>query len=70
MVHNMSGTSTPRPSAGSVVTLGETMALLTAPSGRQLRSGACLPVGIGGAESNVAIGLARLGVPSTWQPGR
>ncbi len=52
--------------SGSVVTLGETMALLTAPSGRQLRSGACLPVGIGGAESNVAIGLARLGIPSTW----
>lgn len=51
---------------GSVVTIGETMALLTAPSGRQLRSGACLPVGIGGAESNVAIGLARLGVPVTW----
>jgi len=42
------------------------MALLTAPSGRQLRSGACLPVGIGGAESNVAIGLARLGVQATW----
>ena len=48
------------------MTVGETMALLTAPSGRQLRSGTCLPVGIGGAESNVAIGLARLGVPSTW----
>lgn len=56
----------PRRSPGSVVTLGETMALLTAPSGRQLRSGASLPVGIGGAESNVAIGLARLGVPCTW----
>ena len=25
-----------------------------------------LPVGIGGAESNVAIGLARLGVDCTW----
>ena len=56
---------------GSVVTLGETMALLTAPSGRHLRSGTCLPVGIGGAESNVAIGLARLGVPVDLdQPGR
>ena len=42
------------------------MALPTAPGGRQLRSGACLPVGIGGAESNVAIGLARLGVQATW----
>lgn len=50
---------------GSVVTIGETMALLTAPS-KGLHSGSQLPVGIGGAESNVAIGLARLGVPSTW----
>ncbi|SDO34285.1 2-dehydro-3-deoxygluconokinase [Nakamurella panacisegetis] len=51
---------------GSVVTLGETMALLTTPTGGRLRSGAGVPVGIGGAESNVAIGLARLGVRSTW----
>src|SRR6478609_8542863 len=51
---------------GAVVTIGETMALLDAPSGRGLRTGSCLPIGIGGAESNVAIGLARLGVPSTW----
>ena len=49
----------------SVVTIGETMALLTAPN-KGLQSGSCLPIGIGGAESNVAIGLARLGVPSTW----
>src|SRR6478752_6967275 len=64
---HMTGTfSTPKPTPASVVTIGETMALLTAPSGRQLRSGSCLPVGIGGAESNVAIGLARLGVPATW----
>ena len=49
-----------------VVTLGETMALLTAPSGRHLRGGTQLPIGIGGAESNVAIGLARLDVPVTW----
>jgi 2-dehydro-3-deoxygluconokinase len=51
---------------GRVVTLGETMALLTAPSGRHLRGGSQLPIGIGGAESNVAIGLARLNVPVTW----
>ncbi|WP_111767000.1 sugar kinase [Nakamurella deserti] len=50
----------------AVVTLGETMALLTAPSGRHLRGGTQLPIGIGGAESNVAIGLARLDVPVTW----
>src|SRR6478736_1776831 len=58
--------SHPKPPPVSVVTFGETMALLTAPIGRELRGGSCLPVGIGGAESNVAIGLARLGVASTW----
>ncbi|WP_433502342.1 sugar kinase [Pseudonocardia halophobica] len=47
-----------------VVTLGETMALLS-PRGR-LVAGSALTVGIGGAESNVAIGLARLGVDATW----
>ena len=52
------------PAPRAVVTLGETMALITAPSGRHLRGGTTLPVGIGGAESNVAIGLARLDVPS------
>jgi 2-dehydro-3-deoxygluconokinase len=52
--------------AGGVVTIGETMALLTVPSGRQLRGGVAAPVGFGGAESNVAIGLARLDVPVTW----
>ena len=51
---------------GSVCTIGETMALLTVPSGRHLRGGSTVPVGIGGAESNLAIGLARLNVPVTW----
>lgn len=55
-----------QPNRSGVVTLGETMALLTSPSGRHLRSGTSLPIGIGGAESNVAIGLARLDVPVTW----
>jgi 2-dehydro-3-deoxygluconokinase len=50
----------------SVVTVGETMALLDAPSSGRLGAGSALPVGIGGAESNVAIGLARLGVDATW----
>jgi 2-dehydro-3-deoxygluconokinase len=48
----------------SVVTVGETMALLDAPASGRL--GAALPVGMGGAESNVAIGLARLDVDCTW----
>jgi 2-dehydro-3-deoxygluconokinase len=40
------------------------MALLDAPASGRL--GGSLPVGIGGAESNVAIGLARLGVDCGW----
>jgi 2-dehydro-3-deoxygluconokinase len=48
----------------AVVTVGETMALLDAPASGRL--GTALPVGMGGAESNVAIGLARLGVDCTW----
>jgi len=48
----------------TVVTVGETMALLDAPASGRL--GTALPVRIGGAESNVAIGLARLGVDCTW----
>ncbi|UQS24390.1 sugar kinase [Amycolatopsis thermalba] len=50
----------------TVVTLGETMALLSTPAWGRVTGGSALPVGIGGAESNVAIGLARLGVPATW----
>ena len=50
----------------SVVTVGETMALLDAPASGRLGAGSALPIGIGGAESNVAIGLARLGVGCTW----
>ncbi len=42
------------------------MALLTPPAAPRLRDGAGLTLGIGGAESNVAIGLARLGWASTW----
>ena len=49
----------------SVVTVGETMALLDVPASGRVPAGA-LPLGIGGAESNVAIGLARLGVGCTW----
>ena len=48
----------------TVITVGETMALLDAPASGRL--GTALPVRIGGAESNVAIGLARLGVDCTW----
>ena len=49
-----------------VVTLGETMAVLTSPAGVSLRMAASLDLSIAGAESNVAIGLARLGIATAW----
>lgn len=50
----------------SVVTLGETMALVRTTEIGSLRNATASAFGIGGAESNVAIGLARLGVPTSW----
>ncbi|GAA0904060.1 sugar kinase [Streptomyces thermoalcalitolerans] len=52
----------PRP----LVTLGETMGLLTTTGEGPLRHQRVLELGTGGAESNVAIGAARLGVPAAW----
>lgn len=49
-----------------VITAGETMALVVPPSPGRLRHATSLALSIGGAESNVAIGLARLGVPASW----
>lgn len=49
-----------------VVTLGETMALARTTEIGSLRHAATLALGIGGAESNVAIGLRRLGVDTAW----
>jgi 2-dehydro-3-deoxygluconokinase len=49
-----------------VVTLGETMALLAPERVGPLRHVPGMSVGIGGAESNTAIALNRLGVPATW----
>ncbi|WP_066941109.1 sugar kinase [Microtetraspora fusca] len=54
------------PQRRGVVTLGETMALLTTERTGPLRHAPSMAVGIGGAESNVAIALRRLGVPVTW----
>jgi 2-dehydro-3-deoxygluconokinase len=48
------------------VTLGETMALLTAPRVGRLQDMTSLSLGIAGAESNVAIGLSRLGYKASW----
>lgn len=50
----------------SVVTLGETMALVRTTEIGSLRHANAMAFGIGGAESNVAIGLARLGVAVSW----
>ncbi|MDQ0923874.1 2-dehydro-3-deoxygluconokinase [Pseudarthrobacter sp. W1I19] len=52
--------------ASEVVTIGETMALMKAEALGPLSHNAALSLGIGGAESNFAIALQRLGVPVTW----
>jgi 2-dehydro-3-deoxygluconokinase len=49
-----------------VVTLGETMGLFRATSVGSLAHVSDFTLGIGGAESNVAIALARLGTPARW----
>jgi 2-dehydro-3-deoxygluconokinase len=49
-----------------VVTAGETMVLVVPPSPGRLRHAGVVTMSIGGAESNVAIGLSRLGVPASW----
>lgn len=49
-----------------IVTLGETLALLSAPDIGLLRHADYLRIGVAGAESNVAIGLCRLGVDVQW----
>ncbi|MEK5477193.1 sugar kinase [Paenibacillus sp. FSL R5-0407] len=49
-----------------VITFGESMALLIAEGGKGLEYARSLEPSFGGAESNVAIGLARLGHASGW----
>jgi 2-dehydro-3-deoxygluconokinase len=49
-----------------VITLGETMALMAAATPGPLAHVDSLKLGIGGAESNVAIGLRRLGHSVAW----
>lgn len=48
------------------MTLGETMALLTPPFAGPLRHAGSLRLGIAGAESNLAVGVARLGGSAAW----
>jgi 2-dehydro-3-deoxygluconokinase len=49
-----------------VVTLGETMGLLSNTAPGPLAHASTLQLGMGGSESNVAIGLSRLGVDTVW----
>lgn len=49
-----------------VVTLGETMLRLTPPNLRRLEQATSLDIEVGGTESNVAIGLSRLGLKVAW----
>jgi len=49
-----------------IVTFGETMALMMPQHGKGIEFSKTFEGSFGGAESNVAIGLARLGVPSGW----
>ena len=49
-----------------VITAGETMLLGLTPRPGLLRHAHALELKVGGAESNVAIALSRLGVPSGW----
>jgi 2-dehydro-3-deoxygluconokinase len=51
---------------GGVLTFGETMALFRSEDVGALSHERSLRLGIGGTESNVAIGLRRLGVPAQW----
>lgn len=49
-----------------LVTFGEAMVRLTPPAFRRLEQAHSLDVHVGGAELNVAVGAARLGVASRW----
>ena len=51
---------------GGLVTLGETLGLLVAEDVGPLSLTRGMRLSMGGAESNVAIGVSRLGVPATW----
>nr|WP_201762368.1 sugar kinase [Pseudarthrobacter psychrotolerans] len=52
--------------APALVTMGETLAAFSSDGLRPLRHAAHLSLGVGGAESNTAIGAARLGVKTAW----
>jgi 2-dehydro-3-deoxygluconokinase len=49
-----------------LVTLGETMIRLSPPAPQRLEQAAVLEINIGGAESNLAVAMARLGFKAAW----
>lgn len=55
-----------RPAGGRVVCVGETMAALAPAPSQTLETAGSLRVSVAGAESNVAMYLADLGVPVSW----
>jgi 2-dehydro-3-deoxygluconokinase len=59
-------TSDGRASRGGLLTFGESMGLISALDIGPIEFVRGFQYGIGGAESNVAIGAARLGAPATW----
>ena len=52
--------------AARVVTLGETMAMMRSGTIGSLAHLPSVDISLGGAESNLAIGLQRLGVDTAW----
>lgn len=56
----------PQSPVRDVITFGETMLRLTPPGLQRLESASHLEVHVGGSESNVAVGLARLGLRVAW----
>jgi len=55
-----------KPASPDLITFGESMALFMPPEHRALERATTLEQGFGGAESNVAVGAARLGVSVGW----
>ncbi len=49
-----------------VITLGEAMYRLTPPGFQRIAQAASFNIEIGGSEANTAVGLAQLGLQTTW----
>ncbi|MEX2502414.1 MAG: PfkB family carbohydrate kinase, partial [Trueperaceae bacterium] len=60
------GADRPVPERSVIVTVGEGLLRLTPPGSARLPGAHALQVHVGGAEANVAAGLATLGVPARW----